>query len=144
MMLPAQAVMAMVGVGDSVMLVGMGVRSPSPELLFSLGTPLALLLALLSLSPVSTVVATSLASAFSSVFLGLGARQVGICQTTPVKLFSWKGLRSHLRQGVPVRSRARRPALMAPWLALGPSLCAVGTTLLWSMLPSSLFSSVSY
>lgn len=33
--------------------------------------------------------------------------------------------RAHLRQGAPERSSARRPAFMAPWLALGPSLWAV-------------------
>jgi len=43
-------------------------------------------------------------------------------QATPVKLRSWKPARCHLRHGFPVRSKARRCALMAPWLALGPSL----------------------
>jgi len=42
-------------------------------------------------------------------------------QETPVKLRSWKPVRCHLRHGFPVRSRARRCALMAPWLAFGPS-----------------------
>ena len=40
----------------------------------------------------------------------------------PVKLFRWKPLRSHFLHGLPDRSRARSPALMAPVLALGPSL----------------------
>lgn len=49
---PPYAVMEMVGVGDwAMLLIGLGVRLSSPELLFSLG--MALLLALLSLSPVS-------------------------------------------------------------------------------------------
>jgi len=43
----------------------------------------------------------------------------------PVKLFNWKPLRSHLRHGLPVRSKARRPALIAPVLAFGPSLCVL-------------------
>lgn len=111
---------------------GNGVTSPSPELLFSLGIALGtalgialrmtlsvLLLALLS-TPASTT--TSLFSLFSSSFSALGVRHVGSCQTTPVKLFSCRGLRSHLRQGAPERSRARRPAFIAPVLALGPSL----------------------
>lgn len=46
----------------------------------------------------------------------------GNSQTTPVKLFNERGFLLHLRQGLPDLSRARRPALMAPWLALGPSL----------------------
>jgi hypothetical protein len=57
--------------------------------------------------------------------LGLGgAFHRGTSQATPVKLLSWKPPLAHFRQGFPDRSRARRPALMAPWLALGPSLCA--------------------
>lgn len=51
--------------------------------------------------------------------------QDGTSQTIPVKLFSWKALFCHLRQGFPDRSRARRPALIAPWLALGPNLWPV-------------------
>lgn len=51
-----------------------------------------------------------------------GATQRGISQTTPVKLFMVKPPLLHLRQGLPDLSRARRPALIAPWLALGPSL----------------------
>ena len=69
----------------------------------------------------------------------------GSSQTVPVKLFSVNGFLFHLRQGVPDRSRARRPALIAPWLALGPSLCETPTPLvttglvaLWSIVPSSL------
>lgn len=82
--------------GDDSTLDGSGVMSPSPELLFSLGSALAatlgttlvaaVLLALLSLSPFST--GTPLGSSFSSAFLGFGVRQVGSCQETPVKLLS--------------------------------------------------------
>jgi hypothetical protein len=77
----------------------------------------------------------------SGAFLG-GASQRGISQTTPVKLFSLKPPFCHLRHGLPDRSRARRPALIAPWLALGPSLWADGLAA-WSMVPSSLLFHVS-
>src|SRR5436190_573720 len=53
-----------------------------------------------------------------------GAVQRGISQTTPVKLFTTKLPLVHFRHGLPVRSSARRPALIAPWFALGPSLWA--------------------
>ncbi len=53
----------------------------------------------------------------------------GMSHTTPVKLFRANGFLPHLRQGAPDRSRARRPALIAPWLALGPSLCEAPTPL---------------
>lgn len=133
------AAIAMLGAGESAILVGSGVRSPSPRLLFSLGTVLPVWLALLSLSPFSVTTTPSLASPLGmSVFRGLGARQVGTSHMMPVKLFNWKDLRCHLRHGAPVRSRARRPALMAPWLAFGPSLCAEGMSLAVSTEPSSL------
>lgn len=71
----------------------------------------------------------------------------------PVKDLSWRGLRSHFRHGLPVRSRARSPALMAPVLALGPSLWdATGLgpatvtffpSIVRSMLPSALEGDVS-
>lgn len=127
---------AMTGAGEVAILAGRGVSSPSPELLFSLGIMLPSPLALLSLSPVSR--APSLPSRSMSSFFGLGVRQMGTCQNTPVKLFSPNGFRCHFRHGAPVRSSARRPALMAPWLALGPSLCGAGMSLAWSMVPSSL------
>jgi hypothetical protein len=44
----------------------------------------------------------------------------------PVKLRSCRGFRSHLRHAAPVRSSARRPALIAPVLAFGPRRCADG------------------
>lgn len=55
-----------------------------------------------------------------------GADQHGNDQTWPVKLLTVNPPFCHLRQGLPDRSRARRPALMAPWLALGPSLWEAG------------------
>jgi len=48
--------------------------------------------------------------------------QLDTSHTWPVKLLSWSPFRAHRRQGVPVRSRALRLALMNPVLALGPSL----------------------
>lgn len=117
------AVIAIAGAGDCAELGGSDVRSASPALLFSLGTALLNGFALLSLSPLTTA-ATPFASSplDSTVCCGFWVCQLDRPQTTPVKLFSWNGLRSHLRHGVPLRSSARRPALMAPWLALGPSL----------------------
>lgn len=77
----------------------------------------------------------------SGVFFG-GAVHRGTSQTTPVKLLSVKPPRAHLRHGLPDLSSARRPALMAPWFALGPSLCAPAARLAaeWSIVPSSLWS----
>jgi hypothetical protein len=49
---------------------------------------------------------------------------VGASQAMPVKLLTRKGEKVHLRQGLPVRSRARRLALIAPWLAFGLSFGA--------------------
>jgi hypothetical protein len=46
----------------------------------------------------------------------------GRSQDTPVKLFTLNVFRAHLRHGFPDLSKARRPALIAPWLAFGPSL----------------------
>lgn len=56
----------------------------------------------------------------------MGVRQDGSCHIMPVKLRSCRGLRSHLRHAAPVRSSARRPALMAPVLAFGPRRAAAG------------------
>jgi hypothetical protein len=84
-------------------------------LLFSLSSWLLSLFSLL-LSP-------DAGSSESPLTLALGgAVQRGISQLTPVKLLSRKPPFCHLRQGFPERSRALRPALIAPWLALGPSL----------------------
>ena len=68
-----------------------------------------------------------------------GAVQRGTSHKTPVKLFNLKPPLAHLRQGLPDRSRARRPALIAPWFALGPSLWyAPPARELGSIEPSSL------
>lgn len=50
-----------------------------------------------------------------------GAPQVGMDHCTPVKDFKLKVAFSQRLHGFPVRSKARRPAFMAPWFALGPS-----------------------
>lgn len=81
-----------------------GVASPSP--LFTLGTALL-----------------KSGTSILSLSWGLdvpGVRHDGSSHMMPVKLRRCSDLRSHLRQAAPVRSRARRPALMAPVLALGP------------------------
>ena len=51
-----------------------------------------------------------------------GAFHDGIAHMLPVKDLRWSALRSHFRHGLPLRSSARRPALMAPVFAFGPSL----------------------
>ena len=68
-----------------------------------------------------------------------GAVQRGSSHTTPVKLLRVNPPLVHFRQGLPDRSRARRPALMAPMLALGPSLCAAKPPRPPSTVPSSLY-----
>ena len=128
-----QAVIAMAGEEGSTRC-ELGVTSPSPELLFSLGTallPLAVSVpgawsaVFVSLSPLCRAATFPLTA---SPDLGIpGVRQDGSCHKMPVKLRSCRGLRSHLRHAAPVRSSARRPALMAPVLAFGPRRCAAGT-----------------
>lgn len=103
------------GAGDETKL--LAISTSAPLLLFSLSIWLLSLFSLL-LSPEAEP------SEFPWMVTFGGAVQRGISQVTPVKLFNLKLPFCHLRQGLPVRSRARRPALMAPWLALGPSLWA--------------------
>jgi len=107
-------------------------------LLFSLAT---WLLSLFSLLLPPDAEPPEMASALN---LG-GAFQRGISHSTPVKLLTLKLPFAHFRQGFPDLSRARKPALIAPWFALGPSLCvavpvpvALGVVFEWSMVPSSL------
>lgn len=97
---------------------GAGVPESPIAPLFSL-TALLSSLILVSLEPVLSLLTSS---AKTEDFLG--ARQLGTSQATPVKLRIWKPFRSHFRHGLPLRSRARKPALIAPVLALGPSLGA--------------------
>lgn len=118
------------------------ISTSAPEvLLFSLlpGLPPPFSLFSLLLLPSAEAgveVGTPFSEVDSSDGLGLGgAVHRLICQCTPVKVLSWKLPLVHLRQGLPLRSRARRPALIAPWLALGPSRCAAARG---SMVPSSL------
>lgn len=76
-----------------------------------------------------------------------GAFQLLRPQPTPVKDLICKGFFSHFRQGFPVRSSARRLALILPAFAFGPRRAAaaadVGFALLaaeaeWSIVPSGL------
>jgi len=107
------------GAGELTLLLAVLPSSMSaPPLLFSLFSLSIWLLSLFSLLLSPEAESPNVPSALT---FG-GAVQRGISQTTPVKLLSLKLPFCHLRQGLPDRSRARRPALMAPWLALGPSL----------------------
>lgn len=104
--------------------------------LFSLSIWLFSLFSLL-LSPVDEPSVLGL-----TVTLG-GALHLGISIGMPVNVLIMKERFSHLRQGLPERSRARKPALIAPWLALGPSrelfpLDALGVLPLGASVPSSL------
>jgi hypothetical protein len=118
--------------------VGTGVV-PSPlSPLFSL-TALLSSLTLVSLEPAESLLTSSEKAAER-----LGAFHEGTSHTTPVKLRRVKPFFSHLRHlNFPVRSRARRPALMAPWFALGPSFeagvaAAKGLFVLGSLIMSPL------
>ncbi len=98
----------------------LGASTSPPLLLFSLLS--WLLPSLFSLLLPSAEAGVD-SSAVSSSGLGFGgAVQRRISQLTPVKLFREKPPRVHFRQGLPDRSSARSPALIAPWFALGPSL----------------------
>ena len=109
------------GAGELALLLALLPSSTSaPALLFSLFSLAIWLLSLFSLLLSPDAESPDVPSALT---FG-GAVQRGISQTTPVKLLSVKLPFCHLRQGLPDLSRARRPALIAPWLALGPSLWA--------------------
>ena len=107
---------AMAGMGE---LAATG-RSASPLPLFSLPTLLLLLFSLLWLFDAGKLTCSTPGS--DSIFFVFGARHVVICQVTPVKVLSENPDFFHLLHGFPDLSRARSPALIAPWLALGPSL----------------------
>lgn len=83
----------------------------SPALLFSLPPLLLLLSALLWLLEVVELLRAS--SSPSRVFV-FGARQDGNSQVTPVKVLRRKPDLAHFLHGLPVLSRARSPALIAP------------------------------
>lgn len=110
----------------------------SPALLFSLPSLLLLLLALLGLSEFAELFEMSPSASIAFVF---GARHAGSSQTTPVKVLRRKPDFAHFLHGLPVLSRARSPALIAPWLAFGPSLWvgpgAGPLGLVWMIVPSS-------
>lgn len=126
------------GAGDEALTLGTLCISVSPPTLLALALFSSWPFSLFSLLLPSAELAPDSSSPSSSEGLG-GAVHLGISHTTPVKLLSVKPPLAHLRQGLPDLSRARRPALIAPWLALGPNLCAAAwRTAAWSMVPSSL------
>jgi hypothetical protein len=104
----------------------------SPFWLFSLATALLLPFSLAtSLGELLAALPPLMTLPFSStVSFGLaGASQVEPeCQRAPVNVLIWNGARFHRRQGAPVRSNARRLALIAPALAFGFSLGALTGT----------------
>ena len=108
------ATAAIAGAGE----LAAGLEGAFPLLLTSL--PLGLLLPLIWFSSFEIGVPVESLPSRAVLF---GVRQDGRSHMTPVKLLTEKPFFSHLRHGFPDLSRARRPALMAPWLALGPSLC---------------------
>lgn len=132
------------GAGDEAWTLGMLCISTSPpELLLSLlagwstFSLFSLLLSAVDTAAVDTAPEADASSGVASTGLGLGgAVQRLISHSTPVNVLIWKPPLFHLRQGLPVRSRARRPALMAPWFALGPSRWAFARA--GSRVPSSL------
>lgn len=132
-----------IGAGELAWTLGrLCISTSAPEvLLFSLlpGLPAPFSLFSLLLLP-SAEAGVEVGTPFSdnsSDGLGLGgATHRLICHCTPVKVLSWKLPLVHLRQGLPLRSRARNPALIAPWLAFGPSRWAAARG---SMVPSSLW-----
>jgi len=94
------------------------ITTSPPPLLLSLAT------ALLSTGFSSLLPVVSLfTSPVEPVCSAGGAFQYPSPHETPVKDLMGMGLRCHLRQGLPLRSRARRLALMLPVLALGPRRC---------------------
>jgi len=89
------------------------ISTSAPLLLFSLFSLFSLSIWLLSLFSLLLSPDADPSELPSTLIFG-GAFHRGISQTTPVKLLSLKLPFCHLRHGLPVRSRARRPALMAP------------------------------
>lgn len=95
----------------------------SPDRLESLGTALLSMVGLMSV----LLELSLFTSPLNVDEAPRGADQEPTSHDTPVKLLRPKPLRSHLRHGFPDRSSARRPALMAPMLAFGPSLWVLVT-----------------
>jgi len=116
-----QAAAVAMGAGELALMLAcaLPISTSAALLLFSLSLPVLSLFSLLLSAPVDVEPSESP----PRVNFG-GARHRGISQTTPVNDLSVKPPFCHFRQGLPDRSRARRPALIAPWFALGPSLCA--------------------
>jgi hypothetical protein len=107
--------------------------------------PSALIALLSSLSFVSVEPVESLRTSSENAEPRGGAMYEGTCHTTPVKDRSFRPFFSHLLTlNLPVRSRARRLALIAPWFALGPTLgagaaAASGVLLFGSLMTSPIF-----
>lgn len=120
----------------------LGVLCISTSPMFWLASLLTWLLASLFSLPLllSTDAGVVVPSADDSGWGFGGAVQRGISHWTPVNVLSVKPPLAHFRHGLPDRSKARSPALMAPWLALGPSLWAARPFRPPSMVPSSLLS----
>ena len=109
--------------GGGELAIGVEIAMGSPALLSmatSLSAGLASLLLCKEVSFISLELSPLSFAIFSPPF------HEGTSQVMPVKLLTWNGFRFHLRQGVPDRSRARRPALMAFSAFLGPSLGPAG------------------
>lgn len=107
--------------------------------------PSALIALLSSLSLVSVEPVESLRTSSENVEPRGGAMYEGTCHTTPVKDRSLRPFFSHfLTLNLPVRSRARRLALIAPWFALGPTLGAAAGAANGVLLFGSLMASPSF
>lgn len=136
-----EAAVTAIGAGEDTCTLGALCISPSPALLLlpALFPSCAFSLFSLPLLLSADGAAVESSAPGSGCFLG-GAVQRGISHCTPVNVLSLKLPRAHLRHGLPDLSSARRPALIAPWFALGPSLWAPAALAAdeWSMVPSSL------
>lgn len=114
------AVATAMGAGDEVWMLGaLCISTSGPLLLLEMLLSLPdMLLASFPFSLFSLLLPSAEGAAESSVpdsgTVRGGAVHRGISQATPVKLLSLKPPLAHFRQGLPERSRARRPALMAP------------------------------
>lgn len=117
----AQEAAAAAGAGElSIPSIGRAPRSPLPKPLWLLSLATALLsFGFISLLPVLSLFVSPVSPASP-----LGAFHEFMPQMAPVKDLIVRGFFSQRLQGLPLRSSARRFALMFPVLALGPSRCA--------------------
>lgn len=112
---------AAAGAGElSIPSIGRAPRSPLPKPLWLLSLATALLsFGFISLLPVLSLFVSPVSPASP-----LGAFHEFMPQMAPVNDLIVRGFFSQRLQGFPLRSSARRFALMFPALALGPSRCA--------------------